>query len=101
MFAPGKTNTGEIDPDFDKYEGLEGVEFRPWDVTDAFYDLLKTEGITVLVFPVGKSSIFFLCSVTLIISGAAAEALCPKLNKLMPIGSKQTSAINKLTNLLK
>lgn len=45
-FPTGKTNTGEIDPDFDKYEGLEGVEFRPWDVTDAFYDLLKAEGIT-------------------------------------------------------
>lgn len=46
-FPVGKTNTGEIDPDFEnKYQGLKDVEFRPWDVTDAFYDMLKAEGIT-------------------------------------------------------
>ena len=27
-------------------EGLKGVEFRPWDVTDAFYEMLKAEGVT-------------------------------------------------------
>lgn len=46
-FPTGKTNTGELDPDFDnKYEGLADVEFRPWDVTDTFYEMLKAKGIT-------------------------------------------------------
>lgn len=45
-FPVGKTNTGEIDSDFDKYEGLKGVEFTPWDVTDTFYEMLKAAGVT-------------------------------------------------------
>lgn len=45
-FPVGKENTGEIDSDFDKYEGLKGVEFTPWDVTDTFYEMLKAAGVT-------------------------------------------------------
>lgn len=43
----GINNTGEIMPEIEnKYEPLEGVEFKPWDVTKDFYRLLQAEGIT-------------------------------------------------------
>lgn len=46
-FPKGVPNDGEIDPEFEnKYEGLADVEFRPWDVTDTFYAMLKAAGVT-------------------------------------------------------
>lgn len=46
-FPTGIPNDGEIDQDFEnKYEGLADVEFRPWDVTDTFYAMLKAAGVT-------------------------------------------------------
>lgn len=46
-FPEGIKNDGEIDPDIEnKYEGLAGVTFTPWDVTEAFYEMLAAEGIT-------------------------------------------------------
>lgn len=46
-FPKGLENDGEIDPDIEnKYEGLPGVGFRPWDITEAFYEKLEAEGIT-------------------------------------------------------
>lgn len=46
-FPKGIKNDGEIDPDIEnKYEGLKDVDFKPWDVTDTFYAMLKAAGVT-------------------------------------------------------
>lgn len=46
-FPTGVPNDGAINPEFEsKYEGLKGVEFTPWDVTDTFYEMLKAAGVT-------------------------------------------------------
>lgn len=46
-FPKGIKNDGAINQEIeDKYEGLAGVTFRPWDITEAFYEKLAAEGIT-------------------------------------------------------
>lgn len=46
-FPRGLENDGAINQEIeDKYEGLAGVTFRPWDITEAFYEKLAAEGIT-------------------------------------------------------
>lgn len=46
-FPKGLENDGAINQEIeDKYEGLPGVTFRPWDITELFYQRLAAEGIT-------------------------------------------------------
>ena len=46
-FPKGIKNDGAINQEIeDKYEGLAGVTFKPWDITEAFYEKLAAEGIT-------------------------------------------------------
>ena len=46
-FPAGLENDGAIKQEIeDKYEGLADVEFRPWDITELFYQRLAAEGIT-------------------------------------------------------
>lgn len=46
-FPKGLENNGAINQEIEeKYEGLADVTFRPWDITEAFYEKLAAEGIT-------------------------------------------------------